>query len=403
MIMALPVIHLRHLHHRGKRHFGLFFSYDPALVSHTRKLSGISWSQTNKCWYLPNNPANLKRLFEHFKGTAWLQSELKSERKTPSKKKPIRTPKQVLNASAAVQLGAYRKMMLGKRYGARTIATYASLLEKFFGYFSQKAPDEIDKSDIERYNYEVIVKEGYSIVYQRQLVSALKLYYDHFHSSKIETDKLERPKRSKTVPVVLSRQEILKLLLATPNLKHRTILAMLYGSGLRISELINLKLSDLDLQRKQVIVRQSKGRKDRVVALSEKIYGLLNDYLHSYRPDTYLFNGQQALRYTSGSVRNFLKAAVQRAGIQKRVTPHTLRHTYATHLIESGVDLKFVQELLGHSKPETTQIYLHISQKKLLSVSSPLDTLLDEAKKEQQLPDNSNINLFLSGGSADKD
>lgn len=294
-------------------------------------------------------------------------------------------------------------MMLGKRYGARTIATYASLLEKFFGYFSQKAPDEIDKSDIERYNYEVIVKEGYSIVYQRQLVSALKLYYDHFHSSKIETDKLERPKRSKTVPVVLSRQEILKLLLATPNLKHRTILAMLYGSGLRISELINLKLSDLDLQRKQVIVRQSKGRKDRVVALSEKIYGLLNDYLHSYRPDTYLFNGQQALRYTSGSVRNFLKAAVQRAGIQKRVTPHTLRHTYATHLIESGVDLKFVQELLGHSKPETTQIYLHISQKKLLSVSSPLDTLLDEAKKEQQLPDNSNINLFLSGGSADKD
>jgi site-specific recombinase XerD len=204
---------------------------------------------------------------------------------------------------------------------------------------------------------------------------------------KIDPEALERPRKSKKLPVVLSRDEILRLLLATPNLKHRTILTMLYGSGLRISELINLKIADIDFARKQVFIKDAKGRKDRVVALSERIYGLLNDYLHTYQPDVYLFNGQENLKYTAGSVRHFLARAVKQAGIKKRVTPHTLRHSYATHLLEGGVDLKYVQELLGHSRPETTQIYLHVTKKQLLAINSPIDTLLDEAKKEQMLLD----------------
>ena len=211
----------------------------------------------------------------------------------------------------------------------------------------------------------------------------------------MKTGELERPRNEKKIPEVLSHNEVLRIFMATPNLKHRCILVMLYSCGLRISELINLKIEDIDFDRKQLKVRKGKGKKDRVVSLSTKIYGLMNDYLNSYTPKVFMFNGQNGGRYSAVSVRKFLAKATKKAGIKKSVSPHTLRHTYATHLLESGVDLKYVQELLGHSRPETTQIYLHVTQKKLLEVSSPIDTLLNEAEKEQRLLDNDNEKLSL--------
>lgn len=277
--------------------------------------------------------------------------------------------------------------MESKRYSKSTIDTYLGILTSFFGFHHLKNPGDIEMEDVNSYNFEVVVKNNYSIVYQRQFINALKLFLKNRKGFKIDPETLERPRKAKKLPVVLSRDEVLRLLLATPNLKHRTILTILYGSGLRISELINLKIADIDFARKQVFIRDAKGRKDRVVALSERIYGLLHDYLQTYQPDTFLFNGQNSLRYSANSIRRFLGRAVKKAGIQKNITPHTLRHSYATHLLEGGVDLKYVQELLGHKKPETTQIYLHITKKQLLAINSPIDTLLDEAKKEQLLLD----------------
>jgi integrase/recombinase XerD len=398
--MALPVITLKPLKHNGVNNIALYFTYDDALIAHTRKLDGARWSASNKCWYIENSTGLLHKIFTHFKGIAWLDNGLKrtnTQKDKPIIKRPTNDYKKQLSMDSHNQLQSFKKLMVANRYSKSSIATYIGMLESFFGFYHNKKTVEIDMDDISRYNYEVVVKRNYSIVYQRQLISALKLFFKYTEGVKVDPEELERPRRSKKLPIVLSREEMLRILLATPNLKHRCILAMLYGSGLRISELINLKIADIDFARKQVFIRRAKRRKDRVVVLSEKIYGLLNDYLQTYKPDTYLFNGQDGLQYTAGSVRQFLARSVKAAGISKRVTPHTFRHTYATHLLESGVNLKYVQELLGHTRPETTQIYLHITKKQLLAVGSPLDSLLAEAEKEQQLLDKSNQNLTLSG------
>ena len=386
--MPLPNITLKKLQHRGKDCIGLYFDYNKELIAHTKKLPGALWSASNRCWYVENKPGNLHRLFQHFKKIAWLENKLKTEEKrvSPTKKNyPSNPHKKKLNDSAKQEIFALRKWMQSNRYSKSTIETYLGILESFFGFHKDKDPIDIELTDIESYNYEVVIKNNYSVVYQRQLISALKLLLRSREGFKIDADQLKQPRRKRKLPVVLSREEILKLLLATPNLKHRTALAILYGSGLRISELINLKVADVDFARKQLFIRNAKGRKDRIVALSERIYGLLNDYLQTYKPDTYLFNGQETIKYSASSIRQFLYRATKRAGIKKHITPHTLRHTYATHLLEGGVDLKYVQELLGHSKPETTQIYLHITKKQLLAINSPIDSLLDEAKKEQML------------------
>jgi site-specific recombinase XerD len=388
--MPLPNITLKKLKHRDKDCIGLYYPYNKELIAHTKMLPGVLWSASNKCWYVENKNNALHRLFVHFKGVAWLNNELKSTKRSIeiiSTKKALNPYKEKVNKEAKHELGRFRKWMESKRYSKSTIDTYLGILSSFFGFHHLKKPGDIEMEDVNNYNFEVVVKNNYSIVYQRQFINALKLFLKNMNGFKIDPEALERPRKSKKLPVVLSRDEILRLLLATPNLKHRTILTMLYGSGLRISELINLKIADIDFARKQVFIKDAKGRKDRVVALSERIYGLLNDYLHTYQPDVYLFNGQENLKYTAGSVRHFLARAVKQAGIKKRVTPHTLRHSYATHLLEGGVDLKYVQELLGHSRPETTQIYLHVTKKQLLAINSPIDTLLDEAKKEQMLLD----------------
>lgn len=195
------------------------------------------------------------------------------------------------------------------------------------------------------------------------------------------------------LPSVLSKEEVIDLLRATHNLKHRTILALLYSCGLRISEVLRLRLADIDLDRRQLVIYQAKGRKDRYVVLAESTIPLLLNYVSSYKPKGYLFQGSKGGVYSTTSIRAFLKRSCKRAGIRKRVTPHTLRHSYATHLVEDGVNLRLIQELLGHSKPETTMIYTHVAKKDLLAVRSPLDTALLELRPT----DKNLLNQSLSG------
>lgn len=203
----------------------------------------------------------------------------------------------------------------------------------------------------------------------------------------MEVEKLPRPSRSRYLPIVLSKEEVVDLLRATKNLKHRTIIAMLYSAGLRISEALNLELKDIDVDRRQLHIKNAKGRKDRFVVLAESFIPLYKNYYMTYSPRNYFIEGPDYKKYTAGSIRNFLKQSCKLANIGKRVTPHTLRHSYATHLIENGVGLRYVQDLLGHSKPETTMIYTHVAKKDLLQIQSPLDTAfitLSETDKKQQ-------------------
>jgi len=201
----------------------------------------------------------------------------------------------------------------------------------------------------------------------------MKLFVTFYPDTKIDNLTLDRPKKSYLLPTVLSNEEIINILRCTKNLKHRAIIAMIYSAGLRISELINLQLSQIDIQRRQIIVKSSKGRKDRNIILAKSCIPLILNYLNTYKPNIFFAEGKPSEKYSPESVRAFLKRSCNAAHITKKVTPHTLRHSYATHLLENGIDLRYIQELLGHAKPETTMIYTHVSKKDLLKIESPLD------------------------------
>ena len=225
---------------------------------------------------------------------------------------------------------------------------------------------------------EVIAKEHYSISSHRQCISALKHFTAFCNLENFDASNFRRPKKSNYLPVVLSKEAIIDLLQVTKNLKHRTIIGLLYSGGLRIGELLNLKLNHLDIDRSQIHIRQGKGRKDRVVVMSEVIKPLLLNYIHTYKPTDFVIEGRDGGIYSASSIRAFLKQSCQLAGIKKPVTPHTLRHSYATHMLENGIDLRYIQELLGHVKPETTMIYTHVAQKDIMQIRNPLDVTVEE-------------------------
>ena len=251
-------------------------------------------------------------------------------------------------------------------------------------YLNEKPLGEVTNKDVEHFLEDVFVPKKYSVSSHRQFISAVKLLKAFYPECTIATEHLKRPKKSKYLPLVLSKEEVIDLLRCTKNLKHRAVLAMIYSAGLRISELLNLQLRHIDIDRRQIIVKNSKGRRDRIVILAESFIPLLLNYINSYQPKNYFVEGfKEGEKYSAESVRGFLKVSCKNANIQKRVTPHTLRHSYATHLLENGIDLRYIQELLGHAKPETTMIYTHVSKKDLLQIKSPLDMALKNLAEHQ--------------------
>lgn len=186
---------------------------------------------------------------------------------------------------------------------------------------------------------------------------------------------IDRPNKERKLPLVLSEEEVVRLFDVVNNLKHKAILVTLYSCGLRISELLLLKLTDIQSDRKLVLVREGKGRKDRTTVLGPTTIDLLRKYYLAFRPKVYLFEGRSGIPYSSKSVSNILKSALHRAGIKKPATPHTLRHSFATHLLENGTDLRYIQVLLGHNSPKTTEVYAHVSNRHLRDVRSPIEKL----------------------------
>ncbi|MBN2348419.1 MAG: tyrosine-type recombinase/integrase [Bacteroidales bacterium] len=191
----------------------------------------------------------------------------------------------------------------------------------------------------------------------------------------LNIEKLERPRKERRLPVVLSQEEIKSIFEEVHNIKHKTLLSLIYSAGLRISEVINLQIKDIDTHRKIIHIKRAKGAKDRLVGLSEKMADMLSNYYSMCEPGEFLFEGPGGGRYSDTSIRNIFRRAVKKAGIRRRVTVHSLRHSYATHLLEQGTDLRFIQMLLGHSSSRTTEIYTHVAVNRLLNIKSPFDTL----------------------------
>ena len=437
--------------HKGEEQLGLHFRYDEEIKTHVERLSGVRWSKTHSRYHVPFSEENKYKVYRHFRKKNFfvdysaLQRQQQSESISPSKSMgssgsmnpsdfrnssnfrsftdpsgsshpvnpsnpldisdPKNPPKALeslkLQKSGRRELSAnykqverdYVKYLKGLRLSDSTVRTYFTFVADFFDFLPEKPIANIDNTDVRHFTEFIVAKKKYSISSHRQLISAIKHFSDFCPECPIDSPELKRPSKSKYLPSVLSQREVIDLLRATANLKHRAVLALIYSAGLRVGEAINLELAHIDIDRRQLFIKNGKGRKDRFVVLAESFLPLFHNYFTTYTPTTYFVEGSKGKKYSASSIRSFLKRACKKAGIQKTVTPHTLRHSYATHLIENGTGLRHVQELLGHSKPETTMIYTHIAKKDILSIKSPLDTAL---MKLTQTDKNDN-NMFLSG------
>ena len=371
---------IEHGLHNNRMKVFMKFDYDAKAIELIKTLPGVKWSHSNKCWHIGYHPEAQNLIRNTFKNTGVYIQTL-NDVNDVVKPRPIEIKKPSdalpdLNKTQKDKVGGFKDYLQSKRYSSSTIETYADALTTFLRFYSNKPFSEIDNADVIRFNNDYILKNQFSSSYQNQVVNAIKLFFRTIENKIMETEKVHRPRTEKLLPNVLSKEEIKLILNSHGNIKHKAMLSLIYSCGLRKSELLNLKLNDIDSKRGLVIIRQAKGKKDRVAPLSEKIVGLLRDYYIAYKPKQWLFEGQDKLsQYDGTSLQKVLKQAIDKSKITKPVTLHWLRHSYATHLLENGTDLRYIQEILGHSSSRTTEIYTHVSNHNIQRITSPFDNL----------------------------
>jgi len=351
-------------HHNNDVVF-LIFPKDDELISAVKSLGIAGWSQTKRKWFITKERFDFNKLKKALGEKAVIDDSGLTE------KTKTQVPAEVENSLSKLSF-----WMAHKRYSQSTINTYIDSAKSFLMFTYPKPIKNITNSDVVRYVNEYIIKNGLSFSYQNQVVNAIKLFFREVVHSSLDVDKLERPRREYKLPNVLSKEEISSILKAHTNVKHKTMLSLIYACGLRRGELLNLKPNDVDSKRGLLIIKQAKGRKDRITPISIKVIEMLREYYKMYKPKIWLFEGQNpGEQYSEKSLQNVLKHALVKAKINKPVTLHWLRHSYATHLLEAGTDLRFIQELLGHKSSKTTEIYTHVTTKSLQKIKSPFDDL----------------------------
>lgn len=338
--------------HKGEDRIAVFFERDAELIARIKKLDGSLWSQTLKVWHLPNTYDYRKQF-------------------------GIMLPEESMPSTEGIDgIAQLKRYMKSKRYSENTIKVYSEALKSFLVFYRTKPIREIDNDDVIRYNNDFILRKDLSASYQNQIVNAIKLFFLVIKDSKVDIERIHRPKRAKVLPNVLSKEEVKLILDAHSNIKHRMMLCMIYSCGLRCGELLALQPIHIDSKRNIVLLKNAKGKKDRIAPLSLKVLAMLRDYYTFYKPTTYLFEGHKPGKpYDARTLQQVLKLALEKTGITKPVTLHWLRHSYATHLLESGTDLRYIQELLGHNSSKTTEIYTHVSTKSIQQIKSPFDDL----------------------------
>jgi integrase/recombinase XerD len=320
----------------------------------------------------------LENFLAHFKDKAefiFQEKNLESVEYKKSLLRPIHflEPLDELKKEA---IQTFIRYLNSKRYSSNTIKVYSDSLSTFFRYFSMKDISDISNDDLIDFNNNYILKNNFSSSFQNQVVNAVKLYFSAIQHKKMDVELIHRPRREKVLPNVLSKEEIKAILDAHVNIKHKMMLCLIYSCGLRCGELLALQPVHIDSKRNIILLKCAKGKKDRIVPLSPLILKMLREYYKIYKPMIYLFEGSiLGEPYSEKSLQSVLKQAIKKVGIAKPVTLHWLRHSYATHLLESGTDLRYIQELLGHSSSKTTEIYTHVSTRNLQQIRSPFDDL----------------------------
>jgi integrase/recombinase XerD len=340
------------------------------------------WKPDKYYWEMPNSEDNYELVQAHFgqRTDSFEVDKSSTDKVVKTKVKAVNLKTKAINDAGIQKIEEstqlFRNWMVHKRYSASTISTYCESVRIFLRYVYPKTPLEVEVDDMVLFVNEYIIPNKLSYSYQNQVVNGCKLFFREVVKSKLDVEKFDRPRRQHKLPNVLSKMEVKAIFNALKNIKHRTMLSLIYACGLRRSELLNLKPENIDANRFILIILNSKGKKDRIVPISENIVTMLRDYYRQYKPKEWLFEGQiPGIQYSATSLQEVLKKALGEAKISKPATLHWLRHSYATHLLEAGTDLRYIQELLGHKSSKTTEIYTHVSTKSLQKIKSPFDDL----------------------------
>jgi site-specific recombinase XerD len=360
--------------------FEVRFPFTAEHLNFIKSQSGRRFSKAQRCWLVPANKEQVEQITSWFSGKGLMvKNGLKPngyvhKKRSNWKQKQSYILKETPKFMQA-EVKAMTDVLIQMRYSMNTISNYVSGLRRFLKYFEGRRINGLSPMDINEYFYE-IAKANISISTINAHINAMKFYYGKVLFEDIKISKVNRPLKATKLPVVMNKGEVRQLLSHLKNLKHKTMLYMTYSAGLRSGEVTRIRVKDIDYERHQIWVRGGKGKKDRVVMLSETLLNLLHEYNAEYKPDYWIFEGQKPGEpYSESSLRSVFKRAKNAVGIKKDVTVHSLRHSFATHLFEDGVDIRAIQVLLGHSQLKTTMIYTHISNKDQIRIKSPLDTL----------------------------
>ncbi|MCL2289600.1 MAG: site-specific integrase [Bacteroidetes bacterium] len=344
--------------HQNQNVIFVYFQFDIELKNALKeKFPSLKWSATKKCWYLPDRNAVRKEVgitkIEAGKSVLWQIH-------------PINQP----------ALKRMRETLQLKAYSQNTIKTYCNEFAQLLYLLKDISVDKLSSERLRSYFLFCVTKLKLSenIIHSR--INAVKFYFEQvLHHKKLFFEEIPRPKKKSILPKVISKNDIVKIFAQVTNPKHSLMLKLCYGMGLRVSEIVNLKITNIDSQRMLVHIEAAKGKKDRYVTLPLSILGDLRSYYCAYRPKIYLFEGQYGEQYAIRSVQTVFTNAMRKAKINKSVGIHGLRHSYATHLLECGTDMVFIQKLLGHRDIKTTEIYAKVSNRHLSKIKSPLDDL----------------------------
>ncbi len=368
-------ITLKHLLIENQKMIGLQFYPDKVIHALIKELPNPRWSNEFGMVYITNTKENLGQVFEKFRGIAWINGNSFFKEKVIRNNDPIdinwyrNRPKTVSYRYVPEE---YLTKLELKRYALNTCKTYISQFEKFINHYPDRQIHELSEQEIRRY-LQLLIQQKRSNSYINQAINSIKFYYEVVMGMPNRLYSIERPRQEQKLPSILAKQDILRMIDLTKNIKHKCIISLLYSSGLRRSELLNLKLTDIDSTGMLIKVRYAKGNKDRYTVLNQAVLDTLREYYKVYKPKLYLFESNEAERkYSTTSVLKVVHQAAKRAKINQSVHPHMLRHSFATHLLEEGVDLRYIQVLLGHNSSKTTEIYTHVAIKKFNNIKDLL-------------------------------
>ncbi|HIA35942.1 MAG TPA: recombinase [Flavobacteriales bacterium] len=369
-------ITLKHLLINFKKQIGMQFYTDRITVALIKELPGIQWNDQYSMYYLPNTKHNLDAIFKKFRGIVWINcSHFFINRPVSMSNNPVSADwyrKRNHAPDYRPCPESYLMKLELKKYAANTIKTYVSCFEAFLNYYKDVDLMSLDENDIRHY-LQTLVQGQKSNSYINQAINSIKFYYEIVMEMPNRFYSIERPRKEYRLPQVISQEMVKQLIEQTNNLKHKCIVSLLYSSGLRRSELLNLKLYSIDSNRMLIRVEDAKGNKDRYTLLSKTALSDLRKYWMEYKPKDYLFEGAKGGRYSERSVGQIIKRCALKAGIKRAVSPHMLRHSFATHLLENGTDIRYIQTLLGHSSSKTTEIYTHVAINRYRDIINPLD------------------------------